>query len=154
MPKRSTPETDEAQRRVALRFVATSQEFPGGGMLSTPPGGTFARIDYLVREPDPYNSGRVLAALEVKCRRQTSETFQNVWVEQGKVAALTHWSAIYEVPGFFVASWADGVTAYCDVDRLREVSGRPVVRRRGDRGDPLDTDVVYELPIYQMTRLP
>jgi hypothetical protein len=146
MPKRSTKKTDERQRRAAERYARAR-----GLMLEPAPGGSFAPIDFVLRDP---KTRRPEEVIEVKCRDNGSTAYPTVWAEERKVRALTHWSGIYECPGLFVVEWADGEMRAMDVESVRLLSGHPVRRERVGRDDALDSDMVYLVPVERMERIP
>jgi hypothetical protein len=146
--KRHTKQTDARERAAIWRYC-----WAFGGVPERAPGGGFSPVDYVIRESSSY-AAPVIAVVEVKCRDCALDTFTTVWAEERKVAALIHWSAIYEVEGWFVVEWADGQMRRIEVDRLKAISGLPVTRRRADRGDPADEDSIYEVPIDKMEVVP
>jgi len=109
--------------------------------------GKKGKVDYLA-----VRGGRVVAVFEIKARQDKSVTFDTLWIETAKVAFLDAAAHFFDVPGFFVARWGDGVIKLIDAGRVDAVSGEPewVDRTRNPRGDANDRDEVYLCPIDQM----
>lgn len=145
MPKRSTPQTETAQDRAARRYGLAMHLH-----LERAPGGFYAPVDYVAKESREMGAA-VIEVVELKCRGYPSDAFATVWAEDRKVAALRRWAEVYAASrGVFAVEWSDNVLRRIEVEELVNVSGKPVVRSRKDRDDALDTDVVYEVPIYRM----
>lgn len=143
--KRSTKDTDAKQEAAAQRYAKAR-----GLHLERAPGGTYAPVDY-VAKASPHYGAEVLEVVEVKCRDALSDSFRTVWLEERKVVHLRRWADLYSADGVFVVEWGDRRLFWIDVrDAVRAAGGEPVVRRRMDREDPLDSDLVYEVPLSSM----
>jgi len=148
MPKRVTDEHRKKQDAIAKKYAAAR-----GLHLELAPGGTFSPVDFVLRESASYGA-RPAEVLEVKCRNYTSTAFQTIWLEERKAANLRRWAHVFDCPGIFLVEWSDGVLRWIDVDdAVAAAGGQPVVRRRTDRDDAADTDLVYEVPISSMRGL-
>lgn len=147
-PVRSNEQTDKDEERVAQRYGRAYNLD-----LRPPPGGRFSSVDRLARRPGSYFNP-VEEVIEIKCRRDESTKYATVWAESRKVAALLHWSRIYAATGYFVVEWGDRIARRIEVNELLRISGTPVMRETLKRDDPLDRDVVYEVPITRMEVIP
>jgi hypothetical protein len=143
-PKQSTPETDARQRHAAERYAKAR-----GLHLEPAPGGAFSPVDYVAKASHHYGA-EVVEVLEVKCRSSPSDSYQSVWLEERKVVHLRRWADLYDAEGVFVVEWGDGRLFWIDVRDAVRAAGEPVLRKRMDREDPLDRDMVYEVPTTAM----
>lgn len=147
-PKRSTPETDERQRRAVERYARHR-----GLHVEPAPGGAYAPVDAVLKASDRLGAEAV-EVVEVKCRSATSERFDTIWLEERKAVALRRWADIYACEAVFLVEWGDGRLFWVPLAEALHAAGEPVVRRRQDRDDPLDTDIVYEVPTRLLREVP
>jgi Holliday junction resolvase len=139
------PLYETEQDRSREREVATRLEKWGRCKLLKL--GTKAGIDFVA-----VRDGEIVAAFEVKCRRDPSDAFDSVWIETAKVDHLAQVANLFEVPAFFVVRWSDGVIHFVEASDVPELSGAPkeVDRTRNPRGDEHDRDFVYLCPLEGM----
>lgn len=145
MPKRSTPETDARQRAAAERYARAR-----GLHLEPAPGGAFSPVDYVAKESARYGA-EVREVIEVKCRDALHGSYKTVWLEERKAVHLKRWADLYSCEAVFLVEWGDGRLFWIDVrDAVRAAGGEPVLRKRMDRQDERDADMVYEVPLDAM----
>lgn len=89
--------------------------------------------------------GKVVALIEIKCRKARKDAYRSLMISAHKVLDLRRNAVDMGVPGLLAVSWICGAVGIIDVTKVDPE--RFTVKGRTDRGDSDDVEPVAELAI-------
>jgi hypothetical protein len=98
-----------------------------------------------------WHGQRMVAIVEVKCRRCASYSYPTYLIGIRKMETLRDEAARRGVPGRLLVRWTDGSGVIDATDAL-ETAGR-AQGGRADRDDPEDMEPVLHIPIARFSRV-
>jgi hypothetical protein len=137
VPRLETDDDRDAEHRTMSRLVAIT----GGTEIGAPP---LAAVDRFI-----VKTGRVVAAVEIKTRKETAEQvrgYGGLMLKHRKLGELQQLARLLRVPTYAVFGFQSGFGAIyvANVERVAGLEPQPAPRRRRYRGLACDDEpVVY-----------